>query len=523
MYTQTQTQTTTSIGTGTKVAVGVALGAAAIMAAAAGYLARGTSSSAAPAVTRAISAKRVSATLYGDTASDYTGQSVAMGDFNGDGMDDLLVGASGEDNGGGASSGSVYLLYGDSAGFSRMSEISAAADATFYSTTLNDTVGEVVASAGDIDGDGYDDFLIAAAGDDENGSNAGAAFVFYGSSTAYSGSISVSAADAKLLGDSTATYFPDALGSLGDIDADGYDDLGFGDYNDDIAGIIYGGSTRLSGSTELSTTVLTSLVLFSPESSSDGLGSAITTAGDINADGYDDFLVGAMTESTIDMYAGAVYLWYGSATRLAGVAGAPLSVTSADAKFTGEAIMDTAGRTLSTAGDIDADGYDDFLVGAALESTTATYSGAVYVLLGDSAVYSGDISLADANLKILGQEEEDRFGWSLTALGDQNADGYMEFAVGAYSRDYDSTTTDETGAAYIFDGRATTRAIAAATDASASLARLTIYGITEEAGLGYALAAGDVEGDGDHDLIMGAWKEEVFGAEGGAVFIQLTR
>ena len=117
------------------------------------------------------------AKFIGEDANDQAGFSVASaGDVNGDGYDDLLVGALYDDDGG-SQAGAAYLIFGPVTGDFDLS----AADAKFIGEAASDYAGISVASAGDVNGDGYDDLLVGAYGDDDGGTNAGAAYILYGS------------------------------------------------------------------------------------------------------------------------------------------------------------------------------------------------------------------------------------------------------------------------------------------------------------------------------------------------------
>ena len=360
----------------------------------------------------------------GESAYDYSGYIVAgVGDINADGMDDVATGAWLEDEGGNGA-GSAYLVFGSSANNASLT----AADGKFYGDNSQDRAGAAVAGAGDINGDGYDDLLIGAYGyDDGSSTNAGAAYV--------------------LLGPVSGTK------SLGTI----YDSLAIG------------------------------------EGSSDEFGSALNGAGDLDADGYDDFLVGAPSYSASTSNGpGRAYVFYG-----ANSIASSLSASTADAILQGETNNDQAGLRLSTAGDWDGDGYDDVLIGADGDDDGGSNAGAAYVLLGPLA---GTINLADAHFKMVGEASTDKVGFSLDNIGDMNEDGYGDVIVGAYLQDYTAT---DAGMAYLVFGNTTSASM------DLSVADVKIAGEVKNHNAGYSVAGlGDIEGDGDVEVLVGAPKAD---------------
>ena len=159
------------------------------------------------------------------------------GDVNADGYDDMLIGADANDDGG-AGSGAVYLVLGS---LSPVSLGLADADAQYTGAAEADAAGVAASGAGDTDGDGFDDVLVGANNHDAGGSNAGAAFLVRGS--AWPASLGLSTADATYTGEASSNSAGSAVSGVGDVDADGFDDLLVGaSHNDDggsNAGAVY--------------------------------------------------------------------------------------------------------------------------------------------------------------------------------------------------------------------------------------------------------------------------------------------
>jgi len=177
--------------------------------------------------------------FIGENNGDYSGFSVSGGgDVNGDGYDDILIGAFGN-NDGGTTAGKAYIILGPI--YVHMDLIGA--DASFIGGS-NDQTGDAVATAGDVNGDGYDDVLVGAYLDETGGSVAGITYLFYGPVL---GDINVNIADASFIGN-PGDFSGRAISGALDVDGDGYDDILIGVPKNDDGGndagkayLIYGG------------------------------------------------------------------------------------------------------------------------------------------------------------------------------------------------------------------------------------------------------------------------------------------
>ena len=186
-----------------------------------------------------------------------------------------------------------------------------AADASFIGEDAEDRSGISVSGAGDVNGDGYDDFLIGAYGDEDGGSDAGQTYLILGKSSGWAMDTDLSAADASFIGEDSHDLSGCAVSGAGDVNGDGYDDFLIGAYGDEDGGsdagqtyLILGKSSGWAMDTDLSAADAS----FWGEYSHDLSGSAVSGAGDVNGDGYDDFLIGAYYDEDGGSGAGQTYL-----------------------------------------------------------------------------------------------------------------------------------------------------------------------------------------------------------------------
>ena len=359
-----------------------------------------------------------------EAPEDYAGDSVAgAGDVNGDGFDDLLIGAPGNSdvaNG----SGAVYLVLGD-VGFTSANLGSAAAQ---YSGAFSAAyVGYEVAGAGDVNGDHYDDVLISAYYNEDLTSSP--VHLVLGSS----------APESALLSEENIQYLEEATASssiahpagVGDTNGDGLADVVIG-VGDAGPGNYPGAAYLVLGTESPATMGLSSAdAEWTGGADLDFAGGAVAGGGDVNADGYADVFVGA-TGAGVDT--GEVYLLLGSPTP----ASKPLA--SADATFIGS-VSATIGHNLANAGDVDADGLDDTLLGS--------FGQAGFLVYG-TPTPTGTTNVTDGSTTVIADPNPSDPGLYAVAGGaDANADGFDDLLLGNYS---DDTTDSDAGAAYLILG-----------------------------------------------------------------------
>ncbi len=430
------------------------------------------------------------------------GHAVATaGDVNGDGYDDVIVGAhwysNGEDFEGGA-----FVFHGSASG------LSAAPDWTAEGNWKSAEFGYAVGAAGDVNGDGYDDVIVGAhtystnPDDEINPPDAkGRAYVYYGSATGLSAE-----AGWMIEGDQDYAEFGNAVGTAGDVNGDGYDDIIVGAYrytngqNQNFEGRAYVFHGSEDG--------LSMIAAWTAEGNqiNAGFGWSVGTAGDVDGDGYADVIVGAYQHTNGQNSEGRAYVFHGSEDGLSTTADWTAESNVASAKFgyavgaagdvngdgyadvivgapgyyitstqagegrayvyygsssglgatpwTAESNQSGAGLGISagTAGDVNADGYADIIVGADLYDSGETDEGRVFIWHGSPSGLGANGTPLNASWSAESDQAGARFGRSAGTAGDVNGNGAADVITGAYL--YDSGEADE-GRAFVYHEPAT--------------------------------------------------------------------
>ncbi len=375
--------------------------------------------------------------------------------------------------------------------------LSATIDAQLESNQADARLGESVAGAGDVNGDGYDDVIVGAPYYDAGQSDEGAAFVFLGSTSGIADGNPANAAT-QLESDQAGAWLGRSVAGAGDVNADGYDDVIVGARSYDAGEISEGAAFVFLGSASgiADGKPRRAAARLQSDEPNAWLGWGVAGAGDVNGDGYDDVIVGAPGYSG----GGAAFVFLGSATGIV-AEGYP---DNADVWLESDQVSGLLGESVAGAGDVNGDGYDDVVVGAFLYDAGHREEGAAFVFLGSaSGIADGNPDSAAARLE--SDQENGHLGYSVAGAGDVDGDGYDDVIVGAPF--YDAGEGHEEGAAFVFLGSASGVADGNPSTAASQIEsdQAEITDALPAARLGESVdGAGDVNGDGYDDVIVGS-------------------
>ncbi len=380
-----------------------------------------------------------------------------------------------------------------------------------------DQVGINVSAAGDLNGDGFDDVIIG--GETETLGRL-SAFVLYGKASGFDTSTLISEVDGtngfviRGENDGITSFSGAVVSSIGDVNNDGFDDVAFGDdfFNDSNGRVyvIYGNNTGFATELNLATLNGNNGFIIDGNSQFGSFGNVISSAGDFNNDGIDDFIVGA---ENVNNESGEAYVIFGVDGNLP----ANFNVSDLDGNngFTilSRSVSDFTGASVVAIDDINGDGIDDIGIGAPgsiLGNAGGINNGVAYVIFGSSSPFSSTFSLASLDgtngFTLTGLEPFDATGSDLTSL-DYNNDGLADIVVGAPGGDGPSNSSDNPGEAYVVLGKNTpfdsTISVSTFGDTDNSDG-FTVFGDFFFDEVGSSLGnMQDVNGDGINDLIIG--------------------
>ncbi len=498
--------------------------------------------------------------LDGINAGDLSGNSVSnAGDVNGDGFDDLIIGAAGGDPGGNDAAGESYVVFGAGSGFAPALDLSTLDGSNGFridGIANGDNAGHSVSGAGDFNGDGFDDLIIGAFGGDPGGvEGAGESYVVFGAAGGFGAALDLSALDGtngiRLDGIDLVDAAGFSVSSAGDIDGDGFDDLIIGAPGGDPGSAVDAGESYVIFGRDVTGTVAflggdandTLIGTVAAESFVGGLGDDLMIGGG----GLDAFRGGAGDDVAVIGPDGALAVDLGSGIDTVNVDALGPSPSLSDNRLVDVEKIDLGGSTantivldrldvlgLSSTSNtilIKGDAADTVLLeglwgeGAAVIDPlgeTGTYRafslGQATVLVESELTATIDfpavISLADLTgsngFRLDGIDNNDRSGFSVSGAGDINGDGFDDVIVGAFAASPGGN--NEAGESYVVFGAAAgfPDAIDLSTLDGTNGFRLQGIDVSDRSGVSVS-DAGDVNGDGFDDLIIGA----VYAAPGG--------
>jgi len=457
-----------------------------------------------------INLSEADASFIGDAVERSAGENIdILGDMNGDGYDDILIGcyANRSTN----FYGEAHIFFGSNKDLKRNinvtnSNITLKEQPDWDGTSMN------VKGIGDVNGDGCDDILAGIPGDDTHGSGRGQSYLFFGKKSGWPSEMNLSDASASFYGEHKNDGAGTNLAGVGDVNNDTYDDFIIGARKNDDggtdAGKVYLILGKASGWTH-DVSLSTANASFIGEAPSDYLGIKLTKGiGDVNGDGYNDILIPTRYNDEGGNLAGQVYLIFGRKTGWK----KNVDISTVNASFIGEFSGDAAGQAAGIIGDINRDGYADISIGAFNNDEGGEYAGKAYIILGKASEWSMDISLSEADMAVIGDNTQMRFGYSIARLRDVNNDTYDDLIIGA-----PGIGGPNRGHSYLLLGKASGWS---GTHSISNAADIIFSGEEEGDESGTDISGGgDVNGDSKDDILIGAPKNDAGGDDAGKVYL----
>ena len=441
----------------------------------------------------------------------------SAGDINGDGIADIIIGAKDADVNGNNSAGKIYVIFGKNSDFSssfNLANLDGSNGFVLNGIDAEDLAGISVSNAGDINNDGVEDLIIGARGGDPNGnSNAGESYVVFGQDSGFNASFNLANLDGSngfvINGINSGDFSGTSVSSAGDVNGDGIADIiigaNFADSNAGESYIVFGQDSGFNASLNLANLDGSNGFVINGINSGDFSGTSVSGAGDINGDGVSDLIIGAnFADPNGNSNAGESYVVFGNKNGFT----SNLNLANLDGSngfvINGINSGDFSGTSVSSAGDINGDGFSDIIVGATnADPNNQENAGQAYVILGTDAEFNSSFDLSSLNgqngFVINGDNVDNLLGTSVSSAGDFNGDRLDDIIISAVG------ANQETGTSYVLFGSTEPFNAVIDLDQLEPNQGFTIEGIDQGDRSGNSVSsAGDVNGDGFDDLIIGA-------------------